>query len=71
MDQQGQTTAVEHTEWVGAQYEAALQGQGIAVVRFSHWGDAVGEHPNFTCDMISKVREGTSAKELGFSSSRQ
>lgn len=60
MDQQGGSTAIEHAEWVGAHYEAGIQGQRIAVVGFSHWGDAVGEHPDFTRDVVSEVREGRS-----------
>lgn len=60
MDQQGQATTVEHAEWEGEHYKAGIQGQRIAVVGFSHWGDANGEDPDFTCNVLSEVREGRS-----------
>lgn len=60
MEQQGGSTAIEHAEWVGANYDAGIRGQRIAIIGYSHWADAVGEHPDFTCDVVLKVREGYS-----------
>jgi hypothetical protein len=51
---------IEHAEWVGSQFNDGIQGQHIAIVGFSHWGEVSGDDPDFTRDVIQGVCEGKS-----------
>jgi len=56
---------VEHTEWVGDRYEGGgLDGQRIALVLFSHWGDVGDDHAGFTNDIIRGLMKGERERAL-------
>lgn len=56
---------VEHTEWVGDRYgDDGLDGQRVALVLFSHWGDVGDDHAEFTNDVIRGLMKGERERAL-------
>jgi hypothetical protein len=47
---------VEHTPWVGEEYNAGIEGQRLAIVGYSHWlGEGEKDSSDCTRTVISKV----------------
>lgn len=51
---------IEHAEWVGARSDEGIQGQRIAIMGFSHWGETSDDWPGFTQHVIQEVCKGRS-----------
>lgn len=50
---------IEHTPWVGSEYDLGVDGQKIAIVGYSHWlGDNDPDTTDTTVDVMQKVVTG-------------
>jgi hypothetical protein len=58
MGENGKEDMVQHLHWRGDNYKAGIEGQRLAIVGYSHWGDDDDYGDEGTRNCITKVISG-------------